>query len=112
MKQCNKCGDLKELIDFPADNRLSTGRAGRCKKCMSEVRRKNSGKEYERWKRNYNSKKHTARASARQLFSAKDFVCGVISCDKRAEELAHLDYNKPRDVIPLCEIHHTLLDKK
>lgn len=111
MKLCNKCGLEKFESVFAKDKRRPSGIDSTCKDCRRAYRQANKHKELERWKRNYNAKKHLARISARWEFSAKDFICAVIECESPAQELAHLSYNKPKQVIPLCEPHHTLLDK-
>lgn len=108
---CSTCNILKHATHFAKDKRKKSGHDTICKSCRRAYRQKNKHKELERWKRNYNDKKHKARVSARWEFSAKDFICAVIGCEAQATELAHLDYDKPHDVIPMCEPHHTLLDR-
>lgn len=109
---CSTCDLCLAPSKFAKDKRRPLGIDTVCKDCRRAYRQKNKHKELDRWKRNYNDKKHKARVSARWHFSAKDFECAVIGCESGAMELAHLDYEKPHDVIPLCESHHTLLDKK
>ena len=36
MKVCNKCGDEKELVEFPIDKRIKSGRQGICNECCSK----------------------------------------------------------------------------
>lgn len=108
---CPKCDLFLDPTCFAKDKRRIHGLDAICKDCRRKYRQANKHKELERWKRNYNDKKHKARIAARWEFSAKEFICAVIGCEATAQELAHLDYEKPKDVIPLCEMHHTLLDK-
>ncbi len=109
---CPKCDLFLDPIFFAKDKRKPLGIDAVCKSCRRLYRQANKHIELARWKRNYNDKKHKARVSARWHFSAKDFDCAVIGCEVTGQELAHLDYDKPHDVIPLCEKHHTLLDSK
>lgn len=109
---CPKCESDLDPIRFAKDKRKKSGLDGVCKSCRRKYRQANKASELARWRRNYNDLKHKARMKARRNLSAKDFICAVIGCEKQGEELAHLDYTKPIDVIPMCEPHHTMLDKK
>lgn len=109
IKICKKCKLEKPLTEFYKELLSKDGRASSCKKCKEERKdvRKRSAREKIYYEKNKNKK--LARVAARKKYEniLNDLKCSVINCKLLCEELHHLNYNFPIDVVPLCQKHHS-----
>lgn len=114
MKTCSKCKTQYSGVLAVAFHRNVAKRDGfesRCKLCKAQQenilkRRRRDAKRYAKDKN-----KVLARLAARRCWGNQMAGCAVMGCAEPAEELAHLDYTLPLDVLPLCRRHHVLLDR-
>jgi len=51
-------------------------------------------------------KREKAKRAAKYHYDKSDYKCSVLTCEAKAQHLHHVDYDKPLDVVPLCEVHH------
>lgn len=109
-KTCSKCKEtyLEPEKCFHRHPMTRDGLHSQCKRC------KNSGickaKRVRRDERR-NAKlkdRGTARAKAREHYQGASRMCAVLNCAVFAEELHHVNYSLPLDVIPLCAAHHRM----
>ena len=129
-KACFKCGKTLPLTEFYKHSRMSDGHLGKCKECtkkdVAEHRLKNIDKirEYEKhrsklphrkslaiqiskaWRREdtRRSKCHNALRRAVLNGTVTRMPCEV--CGNEKSQAHHEDYDKPLDVMWLCDKHH------
>lgn len=127
MKQCFKCGEIKDLSLFYKHSKMADGHLNKCKDCtkkdvhhhrhFSESREKilaydrergaRQGKDYikiyrEKYPKKYKAHGIVGRAvRAKKLFSMPCEICGNIKTHAH-----HDDYDKPLNVRWLCSEHH------
>ena len=115
-KRCSSCKKEYPVSDFHRDKGSKDGLDHRCKPCkratVSKSARRMREKRYYARNENGRADKTKARNAARKLWGniMNDFPCQVLGCSNKAKELAHLDYQFPTDVLPLCSHHHRMLD--
>ena len=116
-KWCPACEKEIPCSDFHRNRRRSDGLDWRCKFCKKESinRTKRRAREKRYYEENISGRadKLAARKNANNHW--KDFVgsnvrCMVLGCQSPSEELAHLDYKYPLDVLSLCKWHHRMMD--
>ena len=131
LKTCFKCKTKKSISEFYKHPETSDGHLGKCKNCTkldAKENRKNNHrvqeydrersktserKEYalesQRNRRKKNPEKHRAYLIVkRAILSGKidKFSCRI--CKDKKSQAHHEDYNKPLDVIWLCQKHHDI----
>lgn len=108
IKKCPKCNIIYENAEL-ASHRCSRNKDGldwKCKICKQKsentlMRRRRDLKRYVKLK-----DRQLARSMARDHYEGQEFKCAILSCHFNAEELHHVNYDCPLDVIPLCKRHH------
>lgn len=128
---CIKCRIEKEKTEFYKHNWTSDGILHKCKECVKEYTRNQDRTEYDKlreqtpkrkkWKKNAqikyrlnNPKKYRARQIVSNHYryrkDEKPKLCS--NCNSsRLIELHHEDYDKPREIIPLCSLCHKAYHK-
>lgn len=94
---------------FGYKNRAKTLLLSKCRSCKKEYDRINNIKKRE----TMNSAKlfkDAARAETKRFYGKMQFTCAIVSCIDPGE-LHHIDYSKPKDVIPLCRNHHSAIHR-
>lgn len=130
MKICKRCGEIKPLNDYYPHKATSDGYLGNCKECCKIAARKNREENIDRF-REYDklraSKPHRKiqRESLVKIYNAEyperrkantavnnavrdgrleKWHCMV--CGNKKSVGHHADYDRPLDVIWLCQAHH------
>lgn len=114
MKKCPVC-KLEKPLDSSHWNR-NKGRADgfnwSCRDCHRKANSANSNLELRRVReketRKKDWKKIYARKVAKRKFGEDSIKCAVLNCAEKAQDLHHLDYDLPLDVVPLCHKHHLM----
>jgi len=128
MKQCFKCGEVKDLSCFYKHKQMKDGHLGKCKDCTRkdvQTNRKNNIEYYREYDRNRRSrtKKETKKAYRLRkpaAYAARNQVNNYLrdgkiskpdrceSCGNSHERLHahHHDYSKPLDIAWLCPPCH------
>jgi len=122
IRKCYICGQTKDILLFEKDKSKPFGRRYRCKSCGNKRNREKYNAEYQRnyriknrekinkqcseWRKR-NTIKTRAHAKIRlALIRGKIHREPCIKCGLPNASAYHTDYNKPLEVIWLCEIHH------
>lgn len=107
-KKCPKCKTFKALnyAFWSKDSSRKDGFDWKCKICKNATENVAKRKIRDARRIAKDGKKIKAREEAKKIWSAKDFTCRVLGCYNPAKHLHHVDYDKPTEVIPLCEKHH------
>lgn len=135
-KVCIACSISKPIDDFYTHPRMADGRLGRCKECQKELTRRSRAariehyREYDRKRGKFphriadniaQSKKwyaedkrrmkcHNAVHRALRNGSLVPENCSVCGAEKSVAH--HEDYDKPLDVVWLCQVHHKARHKE
>ena len=125
IKRCSKCGELKPLDEFYKSS--ARGRQNYCKKCSAEYGQSPKGKANMKRYRRTEKGRATARCHGiryqerhpdqrrvkhivnhavenNRMPRVTTLIC--TDCNKPAQHYHHDDYEKPLDVVPLCQICH------
>ncbi len=120
-KKCSKCGKIKPPSEYYKLHKGQPGTSSYCKKCYTIANRTEHRRKYNRkWlkehkygtigiprlRRNAIASVGTAVRKGKLL----RLPCSV--CGKTKVQGHHPDYNKPLEVVWLCEKHHRELHKK
>lgn len=109
MKKCSKCKIEYEFDQFYVNRCRPDGRAAQCRMCSQASQRKRRNKYIGRFYYQKNKNKAKARDAARRHYRKDgEFDCSVLTCESKAEELHHVNYDEPLAVIPLCRKHHKM----
>lgn len=131
MKQsCKQCSVEKELSEFYSHPEWKNWVLWRCKECIKEGRKSDEeremarkvdrnrvrpeGYEYEATKkyRKNNPKKYTAHNLVNNYYRNNEKPNACKNCSSNLNiHMHHEDYDKPNEVIPLCQSCHTLRHK-
>ena len=108
VKICKKCKAEKPLNDFYRELLSRDGFAASCKKCKEERKdvRKRSAREKIYYQKNKNKKLARILAKSKYGDVFNNLKCSVINCGDASNELHHLNYDFPLDVVALCSKHH------
>jgi len=125
MKECFKCGEVKDLSEFYKHKMMSDGHLNKCKECNKiDVRKNRKNKAeyyraYDRARGNRQNKEYTDqwRAEKPKAYKAHSKVSNAIRdgkmkrlpceiCGDKESHAHHDDYNYPLTVRFLCAIHH------
>ena len=113
-KRCGHCKKTYEAEDlsqhFSRQRTRPDGLYWCCKLCKKgldagqEAIRKRKGRD----RRRYEKLKHQtlARSKASYHYAGQTYKCSVIPCQAESEDLHHVNYDSPLDVVPLCKRHH------
>lgn len=106
VKSCNKCKVSKPLEDFYRAVKTYDGRDSVCKECKRLGANKLLARRRDKARYERNKGRVKARLAAREHY--KDFIlpCAIKGCQSVADNLHHMDYGKPLEVMPLCKEHH------
>lgn len=108
-KSCTKCKTIlpATLKYFYKDSGSMSGLHSQCKPCRFVGRNKEKAKRRDAAKYLRVKYKFVAREEANKKFGcAKKYSCAVFGCNKSAEQLHHVWYQAPLDVVPMCRLHH------
>ena len=126
LKRCNKCGLLKNKINFYHHDTSSDGLRTTCKECDRECNRtpeqmekdkNNRADYYQRNKLRINRRINNYRITNQEKTRAKRIVSESLKkgdikkkpcafCDSKNTDAHHFDYDSPLKVIWLCRAHH------
>lgn len=130
-QSCKQCSVEKELSEFYSHLEWKNWVLWRCKECIKEGRKSNKEREmaravdrnrvrpewytYEATKK-YREKfpeKQKAHSVVNNYYRSNEKPSKCVSCesDDKRLHMHHEDYNKPREIIPLCNSCHTLRHK-
>ena len=136
LKTCFKCNQEKPVSEFYKHPKMGDGHLGKCKECtkkdVHEHREKNIEKirEYDRERSKLSHRKEKANSISRKWYkedsrrlkchnairravkSGVVIVKPCIICGSEKSVAHHEDYDKPLDVIWLCQLHHIQLHHK
>lgn len=133
-KRCFKCGEVKPLTEFYAHKAMADGHLGKCKSCtkadsynrrhvtgrdavlsyeklrsLTPKRVANARLQSDKWSKQYPERRRTHVIVRRALLSGsiqKWPVCSVPECCTEKVVAHHADYDRPLDVVWLCQAHH------
>lgn len=133
MKQCSRCKEMKELIEFPKDSSRADGHKYYCKKCYNNMSKKWPSGQFEERRKvvaNYRERNRDKinnyfqeyRENNLEKCRAQDAVKVALranqlnkadTCSKcgssRNIQAHHEDYTKPLDIVWLCASCHKQL---
>ena len=114
-KTCKVCLVTKPLSEFYKHPRMADGHLGKCKECQkaASTKARNAALEVtKKWKAedSRRMKCHSAVARALRKGLIEPAPCAVCGSEKSVAH--HEDYDKPLDVIWLCQAHHKQLHAK
>ena len=111
--RCWSCKEKKPITAFHKDRTRSNGACSRCKVCHKKrEQHKSYLRKYAREYQKYHPKKTNARSLVRKAIKLGVLVRGVCTfCPNTKTEAHHENYNKPLDVIWLCDLHHQHLHR-
>lgn len=106
--ECKKCGDWKDLIEYPKDKNSFLGIYSYCSSCANERARDNHkkirAKDSEGWEEHRRKYRHRyykkfygiSLEQFEELFKSQDCKCAICLCDLDIDlesKKAHLDHN-------------------
>ena len=112
-KKCPTCQQVLTEGYFHRNRKRKDGLDWRCKLCKknNDNREKRQKREQKYYERNTNGRKDKAicRDATRRVYvDAKRYQCAVLSCRSYGRHFHHISYEKPLDVLVLCEKHHNM----
>lgn len=116
IKRCPTCELVFENAEdvFDKNRNAKCGLHWQCRGCKKNYSKSKTAKASQK-KRDakrylkYPDKPKARDAARRKWGPASRLACGVMGCEINADELHHINYDLPLDVIPLCEKHHTII---
>lgn len=130
LKECFKCKSIKPLIEFYKHSRMADGHLNKCKECtkndvskhrienLEEIRAydRNRAKQPERakaaqeissaWRKIDSRRARAHNAVTRAVKKGLLVRCPCIRCGSKKSLAHHEDYDKPLDVMWLCQPCH------
>jgi hypothetical protein len=135
-KVCIACSISKPIDDFYTHPMMADGHLGRCKECQKDLARRSRAakidyyREYDRkraklphrislalevtkkWKAEDNRRVRCHNAVARALRNGSLVSENCVVCGSEKSLAHHEDYDKPLDVVWLCQVHHKARHKE